>query len=82
MRSLERLGSSVDILLCNPPYVATQDQETGQTGLQAAWAGGKDGMNVTRDVIDGLGDLLTESGVAYIVLEQCNKPASVSQYVR
>ena len=82
VRSLERLKASVDILVCNPPYVATETTETGQTDLQAAWAGGTDGMNVTREVIDSLDGLLTESGVAYIVLEQCNKPASVCQYVR
>ena len=77
----ERLHHSVDILLCNPPYVATEAEETGGKGLTAAWAGGKDGMKVTREVLDSLEELLSLNGAAYIVLEQCNQPASVRQYV-
>ena len=77
----ERLHHTVDILLCNPPYVATETEETGGKGLTAAWAGGTDGMKVTREVLDSLEELLSPSGAAYIVLEQCNQPASVRQYV-
>ena len=77
----ERLHHSVDLLLCNPPYVATEAAETGGKGLAAAWAGGKEGLKVTRDVIDSLEQLLSPKGAAYIVLEQCNQPASVRQYV-
>ena len=77
----ERLYHSVDILLCNPPYVATETEETGGKGLSAAWAGGKEGMKVTSQVIESLDQLLSQSGVAYIVVEQCNQPASVRQYV-
>ena len=77
----ERLHHSVDILLCNPPYVATETEETGGKGLSAAWAGGKEGMKVTSQVIESLDQLLSQSGVAYIVVEQCNQPASVRHYV-
>ena len=77
----ERLQHTVDILLCNPPYVATETEETGGQGLTAAWAGGEEGMKVTRQVLDSLEQLLSPKGAAYIVLEQCNQPASVRQYV-
>ena len=77
----ERLHHSVDILLCNPPYVATETEETGGKGLSAAWAGGKEGMKVTSQVIESLDQLLSQSGVAYIVVEQCNQPVSVRHYV-
>ena len=77
----ERLHHSVDLLLCNPPYVATEMEETGGKGLTAAWAGGEEGLTVTRQVIDSLEQLLSPRGVAYIVVEQCNKPATLSQYV-
>ena len=82
LRGLERLRGSVDILLCNPPYVATEDGEAGHTGLQAAWAGGRDGTDVTREVVNSLDLLLTEAGAAYIVLEQCNNPPRVMEDVR
>eukprot|EP00092_Neocalanus_flemingeri_P015047 GFUD01016253.1.p1 GENE.GFUD01016253.1~~GFUD01016253.1.p1 ORF type:complete len:220 (+),score=61.37 GFUD01016253.1:87-746(+) len=78
----ERLKSSVDILLCNPPYVATDNSEAGHEDISAAWAGGDLGMNVTKEVIDALDGVLSDSGVAYIVLEQCNKPHLVLDYIR
>lgn len=78
----ERLKSKVDILLCNPPYVATDNSEAGHVDISAAWAGGDLGMNVTKEVIDALGDILSSSGVAFIVLEQCNKPQMVLEYIR
>ena len=34
-----------------------------------------------REVLDSLEELLSPSGAAYIVLEQCNQPGSVRQYV-
>jgi len=79
---VERLTRSVDILLCNPPYVATEQEEAGHGDITAAWAGGDRGMNVTKEVIDHLGDVLSDKGVAYIVLEQCNKPDQVLEYIR
>jgi len=78
----ERLKHSVDILLCNPPYVATEQSEAGHADISAAWAGGEEGMDVTKQVIDSLEGILTDSGVAYIVLEQCNKPEQVMDYIR
>ena len=78
----KRLKSSIDILVCNPPYVATENSEAGHADISAAWAGGDLGMNVTKEVIDALDSVLSNSGVAYIVLEQCNKPELVLEYIR
>ncbi len=47
-----RLSRKVDILIFNPPYVPTYDEEASlaQSGAEiaGAWAGGKDGMQVTN----------------------------------
>ena len=43
-----RLNGLVDVLVCNPPYVTTEQSELGGTGLTAAWAGGKLGLEVTK----------------------------------
>lgn len=43
-----RLHQSIDILIFNPPYVPSELEELGSSGIEAAWAGGKDG----REVID------------------------------
>ena len=43
-------GEAFDIIIFNPPYVATEDTElaNAQTkkGIEAAWAGGKHGIQV------------------------------------
>lgn len=46
-----RLGHAVDILVFNPPYVPTCDEEMDaaqrDVGIAGSWAGGADGMQVT-----------------------------------
>lgn len=71
---LPRLQGRVDVLLCNPPYVTTQDSETGHDDLMAAWAGGSHGLGLTNRVLEQIPELLSESGVAFMVFEQCNRP--------
>lgn len=80
---IERLAGSVDLLVCNPPYVATPD--SGGRGLSAAWAGG--GRQGRGAVIDPLirqlsSGLLSPNGVAYVIVEQCNRPDEVASFAR
>lgn len=46
-----RLERAVDILVFNPPYVPTYDEEMDaaqhDAGISGSWAGGADGMQVT-----------------------------------
>lgn len=50
--------------------------------LELSYAGGKDGMETTDRVIDSLGDVLSERGVAYLLLCAGNKPEAVKQRIR
>lgn len=43
-----RIDGTVDLLLFNPPYVPTPEEEITRGGIAAAWAGGERG----RVVID------------------------------
>ena len=47
-----RLAHAVDILVFNPPYVPTYDDEMDgaqrDAGIAGSWAGGIDGMQVTK----------------------------------
>jgi release factor glutamine methyltransferase len=55
---LPRLRHSVDVLVFNPPYVETNDDEVvyaqgeGRGGIEGAWAGGESGMVVTERVLE------------------------------
>jgi release factor glutamine methyltransferase len=48
---LPRLKNSIDVLLFNPPYVPTEQDEVDHAqstaDIQGSWAGGTDGMQVT-----------------------------------
>ena len=71
---MDRLYRGVDILLFNPPYVVTGQNELGSNGIEAAWAGGKDGREIMDRVFPLLNSILSENGVFYLV---CIKPNRV-----
>ncbi|KAM8718003.1 hypothetical protein ACLKA7_004673 [Drosophila subpalustris] len=75
---------SVDVLLFNPPYVVTSDEElqsqklfTDQRNLVYSWAGGRDGRRVTDALLEQLDDILSPSGVLYLLLLRENKPDEI-----
>ncbi|KAH9836501.1 S-adenosyl-L-methionine-dependent methyltransferase [Rhodofomes roseus] len=77
---MQRLKHAVDILIFNPPYVPTYDDEAdgAQQGadIQGAWAGGKDGMQVTDVLLDQVENLLSPIGRFYLVaVKQNDVPA-------
>jgi len=45
---ISTIHKKVDVLIFNPPYVPTPDEELGTTDIVASWAGGSDG----RVIID------------------------------
>lgn len=79
----------VDVLLFNPPYVVTSDDElygqqqegqentTIERNLVYSWAGGKDGRRVTDILLEQLDDILSPSGVLYLLLLRENKPEEI-----
>ncbi|KAF4622943.1 hypothetical protein D9613_001674 [Agrocybe pediades] len=74
-----RLVHSVDVILFNPPYVPTPEEEAliAQTSkdIGGAWAGGWDGMRVTNIFLQAVEGLLSEKGRFYLVaLKENNVP--------
>ncbi|EKM60785.1 uncharacterized protein PHACADRAFT_155889 [Phanerochaete carnosa HHB-10118-sp] len=71
-----RLHRSIDLLIFNPPYVPTFDEEAygaqSTAGIAGAWAGGRDGMQVTDALLDDLDNLLSPTGLFYLVAVKQN----------
>jgi release factor glutamine methyltransferase len=65
----------VDVLLFNPPYVPTPDEEVGGTGIEASWAGGRNGRVVVDRAIPQMAQLLRKpNGVAFMITVDDNLP--------
>ncbi|VDM36253.1 unnamed protein product, partial [Hydatigera taeniaeformis] len=65
-----------DIVLFNPPYVPTGEDELmdAKSTISSAWAGGVNGRQ--------LSPVLTKSGALYILLLKQNEPELVSKFIR
>ncbi len=73
-----RLKGSVDVLIFNPPYVPTPDEEVGGVGIEAAWAGGLKGRRVLDQVLPSVGQLLSPNGVFYLIAVTENDPVDIA----
>lgn len=71
---LPRMAGKVDLLLFNPPYVVTPDEEVERKDIAAAWAGGRDGRLVIDRFLPMIPTLLSDEGVAFMVVIPENKP--------
>lgn len=69
-----RLLQQIDLILFNPPYVVTTDEEVSIDGISAAWAGGKDGRVVIDRFLAVVGNFLSPSGLMYMIIVQDNLP--------
>jgi release factor glutamine methyltransferase len=87
----------VDVLIFNPPYVPTEDLpaplddaamnsqavfERDSKLLELSYAGGADGMETTDRLLDQLPSILSDRGVAYVLLCAQNKPEAVKASIR
>jgi len=88
-------GGEVDVLVFNPPYVPTPDLPAVLAGetrdsfeadshlLSLSYAGGENGMDVTKRLLDSLPQILSKKrGCAYILLCAQNKPEVVKEQIR
>ncbi len=80
---LDRIAGHVDLLLFNPPYVVTPSEEVGRpgtkAGIEASWAGGKDGREVIDRLLPCIPRLLSPSGVFYMVVLKENRPNEIAK---
>ncbi|KAL0483948.1 HemK methyltransferase [Acrasis kona] len=72
-----RLHNSIDVLLFNPPYVPSEDDELGFNNIVASYAGGECGRQVIDQFLPRVKNLLSNDGIFYLILIQENKPEEV-----
>jgi release factor glutamine methyltransferase len=83
--STNSLQNKMNIILFNPPYVPTPDEEVGRsTGIEASWAGGIDGRRVIDQALPQIASLLSREhfGVAYMIVVDDNLPHEIAQYMK
>ncbi|XP_026507504.1 methyltransferase N6AMT1-like [Terrapene carolina triunguis] len=79
---LPRLNGKVDLLLFNPPYVVTPSEEVESHGIEAAWAGGKNGREVMDRLFPLVPDLLSTGGLFYLVTIKENNPDDILETMK
>lgn len=71
-----------DVIIFNPPYVLTEDDEVDGFGINRAWAGGLSGRNVTDVFLSQLPDNLNENGVCYMVALKENNLEEIERIIK
>lgn len=82
----QRVAGKIDLLVFNPPYVETENDEMTATqagrDIGGAWAGGSFGMQVTNLVLERIPTLLAPGGRFYLVAIHQNKPDEIIARMR
>ncbi|EDV23508.1 uncharacterized protein TRIADDRAFT_50516 [Trichoplax adhaerens] len=73
----DRLTGNVDVILFNPPYVVTPSKEISGNGIEASWAGGENGREVMDRLFTIVPQLLSPSGLFYLVAIKENYPDEI-----
>lgn len=82
-------SQQVDLLIFNPPYVVTSDEELKpkqfgdctENNLVYSWAGGLCGRRIINVLIKMLPNILSTQGVFYLLLLRENKPKEIMKIV-
>ena len=77
--------SSFDVVLFNPPYVPTSEEEIAKAHadhdfLQMAFSGGPKGRLVVDRFLLRLADVLSAGGLAYVIALEANEPEEMIHF--
>lgn len=77
-----RLKGLVDLMIVNPPYVPTPEDEVGREGITCSWAGGENGRSVIDKILPVADKLLSNKGWLYMVTLTTNNPSEICLKMR
>ncbi|CAG9471816.1 methyltransferase-like protein, putative [Plasmodium vivax] len=66
-----------DLVLFNPPYVVTEEDEMNKTDIVASYAGGKLGREIILKFLLSVYDYVSDEGVIYLLMEKNNRPDEI-----
>ena len=76
---LQTHARKMDVIIFNPPYVPTPNDEVGSNGIEASWAGGTDGRLVIDRALPQIASLLSyPHGAVYMITVDDNKPEEIA----
>jgi release factor glutamine methyltransferase len=75
-------GENFDLIIFNPPYVPTPDEEHLGQWMDMATSGGPDGLQVTSRFLSSLRQYLTTRGRAYTIISSQSPPSEVSALLK
>ncbi|KAF5176361.1 Methyltransferase n6amt1 [Thalictrum thalictroides] len=77
-----RLEGMIDVIVVNPPYVPTPEDEVGKDGIASAWAGGENGRSVINRILPVADKLLSNRGWLYMLTLAANNPREICNIMR
>ncbi|SBT80563.1 methyltransferase-like protein, putative [Plasmodium malariae] len=66
-----------DLILFNPPYVVTGQDEMNRTDIVSSYAGGKHGREIILKFLLSVHEYVSNNGVIYLLLEKKNMPDEI-----
>uniref|UniRef100_A0A2P2JRN1 Methyltransferase small domain-containing protein n=1 Tax=Rhizophora mucronata TaxID=61149 RepID=A0A2P2JRN1_RHIMU len=78
----KHLAGLVDVLVVNPPYVPTPENEVGCEGIASAWAGGYNGRTLIDRILPFAAAFLSPRGCLYMVTLTANDPCDICLQMR
>jgi release factor glutamine methyltransferase len=75
-------SASVDVVVCNPPYLPTPPEQEWDDWMERALSGGEDGRAMVDPFLDSVGRVLRPDGTAYLLISTLTGPEDVRAYAR
>ena len=86
---LQHVRGKIDILIFNPPYVETSNEELEDAikkqSIEASWAGGEDGAVVIYDCLNFIlqnRDKFSDNFIFILLLDNINKPQKLKRWCK
>jgi release factor glutamine methyltransferase len=80
---LPDFAGKMDVVIFNPPYVPTPDDEVAGNGIEVSWAGGERGRRVVDRALPQIAQLLARPhGVCYMITVDDNEPEEIAKILQ